>query len=46
MHDIANMNANLQFDLLIRCHIGIPFGERPLNFNRALRCFQRAVELD
>ena len=46
MHDVANVNSNLQFDPAIRCDIMVPLGQGPLDFDGALRRFQRAPELD
>src|SRR5205823_6071443 len=46
MYHIANVNADFKLDASIGRDIGVAFGQRSLNFNRALRCFQRAPELD
>jgi len=46
MYHIANVNTNLKLDASIRRDIGVAFGQRSLDFNRALRCFQRTPELD
>ena len=46
MHHVANVNADFKLDASIRRDIGIAFGQRSLDFNRALRCFQRAPEFD
>ncbi len=46
MHDVTNMNSNLEFDPSLRSHVVVAFGEGPLDFDGALRRFQGAVELD
>ena len=46
MHHVANVNADSHLDLAIRGSIGVAMGQRSLDFNRALRCFQRAPEFD
>ena len=46
MHDVANMNPNLQFDPAIRCDVMVSLGQGTLNFDGALRRFQRTPELD
>jgi hypothetical protein len=46
MDHVANVNTDSHLDLAVRGSIGIAMGERSLNFNRALRCFQRTPEFD
>src|SRR5207237_8083983 len=46
MYHIANVNTNLKLDASIRRDIGVAFGQRSLDFNRALRCFQRTPEFN
>ncbi len=46
MHHIADMNADSHLDLAVRRRIGIALGQRSLDFNRALRRFQRAPKFD
>jgi hypothetical protein len=46
MNHVADMNPDAQLDLTFGRRVGIAFGQRALNLNRALRGFQGAVELD
>src|SRR5437667_264580 len=46
MHHVANVNADLQFDAPVGAHVVVALGQRPLDLDRALGCFQRAIELD
>ena len=46
MHDVTNVNANLQFDAPVRRHVVIALGQRALDFDGALGCFECATELD
>jgi hypothetical protein len=46
MHDVADMNANLQFNLTIGRSIRIAVRQCALNLDGTLRRFQGAVELD
>ena len=46
MDYLSNVNANSNFNLALSWGIGIALGEPALNLDRALCCFQRAVELD
>ena len=46
MHYVANVNTNLKLDASIRRDVGVAFGQCALDFNGALRCFQRTPEFD
>jgi len=46
MHNVANMNADFDFNAAISWGIYVALGQCPLDFDGALRRFQRAVELD
>src|SRR6266481_2498520 len=46
MYHVANVNADFKLDASIRRDIGVAFGQRALDFNCALRCFQCTPELD
>ena len=46
MHHIADVNADLDFDAPVGRHVVVALGQRALDFDGALRRFQRAVELD
>jgi hypothetical protein len=45
MHDITDVNPDLKFDSAVGADIMIPLGQRPLNFDRALRRFECASKL-
>src|SRR2546427_11379907 len=46
MHHVANVNSNLEFDAALSADVVVALGQRALDFDGALRGFQRAVELD
>jgi hypothetical protein len=46
MHNVANMNADFNFNAAIGWNIGIAVRQRALNRNRALGGFQGTLKLD
>src|SRR5204863_6574688 len=46
MHDIADVDADLELDPAVGGGIGVPLGQGALDFNRALGRLQGAAELD
>jgi hypothetical protein len=46
MHNVANMNADFDFNAAIGWNIGIAVRQHALNRNRALGGFQGTLKLD
>jgi hypothetical protein len=46
LDDVAEMNADAEFDALVGRDLGVALGHRPLDFNSKIHCVDDAAEFD